>query len=494
VRFRLAILLAVAALASGRQAGTAGAQTEGSAATVGIPVRVSSVSPFAEGCEGFPPSGRVYRNSVVEPSLAVDPVNPLHLVAAWQQDRWASAGANGQVSSVSWDGGASWAVSLAPFSRCQGGSRATGTDFDRISDPWVSIAPNGDVYQMTIAYDDPKATDSLNAMLVSKSTDGGITWNAPSTLIVDSTANFFNDKNSITADPEMPGYVYAVWQRELVHEETDESGDVEVAMFTRSTDGGQTWETPRAIVEAPGQSATGNIVVVLPSGDLVDVFALNAQLGSKTSSDLKAIRSADKGLSWSEPVEISPMNTVDLVDPLTTFTIRPTPDNIAGVAVDSGSGVVYTAWTSGRFSDGKTSDIAISSSSDGGVTWTPPTKVNDTPNGKLAFVPTVAVLGNGSVGVSYYDLRNNRPESTGIQTNHVLAFCSSSCSTSENWKNISVTGPFNLERAPYARGFFVGDYMGLAGSAKAFDLLYVTPTPSGDPAPTAAFFATVMPP
>jgi hypothetical protein len=395
---------------------------------------------------------------------------------------------------VSWDGGATWTQSLAQFDRCQGGTAPSGTDFDRISDPWVTIAPNGDVFQMTIAYDDPKVPGGRNAMLVSKSSDGGITWNVPSTLILDSTADFFNDKNSITADPLKPGYVYAVWQRELVHEETDTSGDVEVAMFTRTTDGGETWEDARPIVAPHGQSATGNIVVVLPSGDLVDVFALNTQPGLKTNSDLMAVRSADKGLTWSDPVEISPMNTVDLIDPLTTFTIRPTPDNIAGVAVDPHSGVVYAAWTSGQFSGGATSDIALSSSSDGGVTWSAPTRVNDTPNGKLAFVPTVAVLGNGTVGVSYYDLRENTPESTGIQTNQRFAFCSVSCFDSENWNNVSVAGPFDLERAPYAHGFFVGDYMGLAGGDDNFNLLYVTSTHSGDPAPTAAYFTTVTPP
>ena len=53
------------------------------------PVLLASDSPFAGGCYGAQ-SGANYRNSVVEPSLAADPGNPAHLVAAWQQDRWSN--------------------------------------------------------------------------------------------------------------------------------------------------------------------------------------------------------------------------------------------------------------------------------------------------------------------------------------------------------------------------------------------------------------------
>jgi hypothetical protein len=50
-------------------------------------------------------------------------------------------------------------------------------------------------------------------------------------------------------------------------------------------------------------------------------------------------------------------------------------------------------------------------SGDGGQTWSTPIKVNQTPVlGNLnhqAFTPSVHVLPDGTVGVSYYDFRNN---------------------------------------------------------------------------------------
>src|SRR5258708_37349870 len=36
-----------------------------------------------------------YRNSEVEPSLAVNPVKAANLIGAWQQDRWSDGGAHG---------------------------------------------------------------------------------------------------------------------------------------------------------------------------------------------------------------------------------------------------------------------------------------------------------------------------------------------------------------------------------------------------------------
>ena len=87
---------------------------------------------------------------------------------------------------------------------------ANGGDFDRASDPWVTFAPNGDAYQISLSV----SADTLtSAILVSRSSDGGDTWSEPVTLIRETSASNFNDKESITADPTNSNYVYAVWDR-----------------------------------------------------------------------------------------------------------------------------------------------------------------------------------------------------------------------------------------------------------------------------------------
>lgn len=455
-------------------------------------VRVSGPSLLGPGCEGSTPNSRIYRNSVVEPHLAIDPRDPCHFVGAWQQDRWsAGGGASGQVSAVSWDGGQTWTRNAAGFTRCQGGTAALGTDFERCTDPWVTIAPDGTVYQMTVAFSAPRLPGSENAMLVSRSTDGGTTWEPPVTLIREYTAEAYNDKNSITADPNDPNYVYAIWHRELPREETKETPFVAPAMLARTTDGGRTWEQARAIYAPAGMAATAHSIVVLPSGELVDVFTLNRVVDGETIYELGVLRSEDKGATWGAPVMIGRMGTVDLVDPYSTFTLRPTPDNIASIAVDRRTGQLFITWTTGQFSDGRRSEIALVRSTDGGLSWSAPVRINLTPGNAHAFVPTIAVLDDGTVGVSYFDLRNNTAAQLGILADHWLAYCAGDVLDPAAWREKHIAGPFDMQRAPYAFGFFIGDYMGLAGAGNSFHLLYTTTTPAYETEITAAYFASV---
>ncbi len=69
-------------------------------------VRISAPSTFATGCTGTAGAGTNYVNAEVEPHVAINPINPANLIAAWQQDRWSNGGASGNAGAVSFDGGA----------------------------------------------------------------------------------------------------------------------------------------------------------------------------------------------------------------------------------------------------------------------------------------------------------------------------------------------------------------------------------------------------
>lgn len=57
-------------------------------------------------------------------------------------------GARGNVAAISFDAGATWTnVAVLGITLCPGG------EFERASDPWVSFAPNGDVYFMSLVTD-----------------------------------------------------------------------------------------------------------------------------------------------------------------------------------------------------------------------------------------------------------------------------------------------------------------------------------------------------
>jgi len=134
----------------------------------------------------------------VEPWLAVSPTNPNDVAAFWQQDRWSDGGAHGLVAAVSHNGGVSWAYSWPHLSRCAGGTAANGGDYGRSSDPWVSWAPNGDLWSISISVD---RTTTRNAVLVSRMRHGESSWSEPTTVRFDSSektgvplGNNFNDK------------------------------------------------------------------------------------------------------------------------------------------------------------------------------------------------------------------------------------------------------------------------------------------------------------
>ena len=121
-------------------------------------------------------------------------------------------------------------------------------------------------------------------------------------------------------------------------------------------------------------------------------------------------------------------------------------------------------------------------SSDGGLTWSTPIQVNQTPNtvppiDRQAWNPTVAVAADGTVAVSYYDFRNNTA-APGALTDYWLAMAPAPATNPSTWSEVRLTDTsFNLEQAPTAiqRGFFLGDYEGLAAAGNDFVAVWGMP-------------------
>jgi len=63
-------------------------------------------------------------------------------------------------------------------------------------------------------------------------------------------------------------------------------------------------------------------------------------------------------------------------------------------------------WQDSRFSGGAREGIAFTRSIDGGTTWSAPVQVNGVP-AVQALLPAVAVRPDGTIGVLYYDMRND---------------------------------------------------------------------------------------
>jgi hypothetical protein len=468
--------------------------------TEGPLVQVSGASPIPAACIGDNNASSTSVNNYnteVEPFVMVDPSNPNVLIGTWQQDRWNDGGSRGIVTARSTNGGASWTINAnTKSSVCTGGTAANGGDYERASDPWVAISPNGTAYLMTLSVtQEPGGFGSHpNAMLVMRSTNGGASWGNPTTLIRDENQNVLNDKNSMTADPNDSNFAYAVWDRlasptsgnnnqNAFENSIDFSGDV---WFSRTTNGGASWEPARKIYKN-GQIAQtiGNVIVVEPTtggfnGELVDIF--NQIRFRKNSSDsrglfISAIRSTDHGATWTQKeVTIAPFPRGIVADPDDGRAHR-TGDINPEAAVDPNTGAIYVVWQDSSF--GPRSSIALSRSTDGGLTWSTPIKVNATPTNialgnQQAFTPMVSVRNDGTVAVSYYDFRNNTADGGATTpTDAWLVHChaaTESCTSSSSWdEEIRTTDTsFDSRQAPVARGFFLGDYEGLGTDGTSF--------------------------
>ena len=442
--------------------------------TTATAVRVTGPTPFSANCLAVPAGATAYANAEVEPHLALDPTNPNHLVAAWQQDRLSDGGARGLATSVSVDGGATWSTPQAPpFTQCAGGA------FARVSDPWVAVS-SSTVLQIGIAFNGAAlAVGARSAVLVSRSTDGGATWGPAITLVDDDGTRFFNDKESLTIDSTDPRYVYAVWDRL----DPSEHG---VTLLARSTDGGVSWSPAVPIYDpGAGRQTIGNVAVTTPDGAVHVFFTeLGPAAGNPavTEGSLAVIRSIDKGVTWSAPTRVAQLLAVGTrVPSQTSITVR-AGEVLGAFAASPADGTLYATWQDSRFTGGTHDAIVLSRSTDGGNTWSTPVRVSA--NAAVpAFTPTLAVLPGGLVGVTYYDFRQ-----AGTPTFQPTDFWLAVSRDGTAWRETRLAGNFDLLDAPNANGLFVGDYQGLTGDGSNFVASYAR-TNTGDTANRTDVFA-----
>jgi hypothetical protein len=492
---------------------TLGAAAQATPLDAGPPILASGTNPLA----ACPPdgSGINFPGSEVEPWIEVNPTAQSNIVGFYQQDRYSNGGAKGNVAAVSMDSGLSWTqVAVPNDTRCTGGT------FQRASDPWISFGPDGVLHAMSLVTDPDPPTGGFgaNGMTYNRSTNGGLTWEPAIRLVTDPAGRFLNDKNSMTADPNESDFVYAVWDRLQVPADELTPSDNPVGLgfkgpiyFTRTTNGGDSWEPARKIYETGANKQTlGNQIVVEPAtkgGSLFDFFAditnASQRRGGIGPVKISYIRSDNRGVTWTKPTRINDMIPMSLIigrEGQTPIDVEPVPcpdpadtddcpiragDLIPEVAVDPNSGNLYAVWMDARFDGGlflvDHDNIAFTQSTDGGLTWSAPIKVNKTPTtepnyDQQAFTPSVHVDADGTVTVTYYDFRNNTPDPGALDTDYFAVSCESAsedCAVTASWEEERITPvSFDIRKAPFARGYFLGDYMGLDNAGPAFTAMF----------------------
>jgi hypothetical protein len=87
----------------------------------------------------------------------------------------------------------------------------------------------------------------------------------------------------------------------------------------------------------------------------------------------------------------------------------------------------------------------------------------------------VHVAANGTIGVTYFDLRNDTPGTGALETELILA----RSGDGTGWTEHRIGPTFDTKTAPVAGGYFLGDYHGLASADNVFVPVHVRAN-SGD--------------
>ena len=323
-----------------------------------------------------------------------------------------------------------------------------------------------------------------------RSTNGGQSWTE---LQPDGDAGG-GDKQWFTIDKTNgPGHGFQYQSWDVSTCSTSGSGQ-----FSRSTDGGITWMTPIGI---PNQAEFGTLDVDTKGnlfigglGDSNNVFycirSSNAQIGNQTPTF----------------DQVTPVNMGGV---LSGGGINPAGlDGQLFLAIDrSGTGtndniyMLASVQPSGR----TTTDVMFVRSTDGGLTFSAPHKVNDDPvnPSKWHWFGTFSVAPNGRLDAVWYDTRN-----AANNTDSQL-FYSWSTDAGVTWSpNVAVSDPF-IPSEGYPNQNKIGDYITIVsdntGGNVAYsatfnfnpnrgqheeDIYYVRVSPSGGSTPTPTPTAT----
>ena len=370
----------------------------------------------------------------VEPHVLA---NGSTLVAAFQLGRISPGGATDIGWATSTDGGTTWHHGFLP-----GLTTGEGTGpYDAASDPEVAYDPKHGVWM--IASLPLSNTSQTPAVVVSRSLDGGMTWQNPVSVDPSSPSS---DKNWIVCDSWAASPYYG-----NCYVEWDEFANSDEILMSTSTDGGLTWGTAAATADLAG--GIGGVPLVQPNGTVIVPILLD-------SGEMAAFTSSNGGASWTAPIVI---NTVQVHTDAGGIRSGPLP----AAAID-GAGTIWVVWEDCRFrASCATNDLVYSTSSDG-AHWSAVTRVpiDSTSSTADYFIPGVGIdpATSGStahVAIHYYYYP---------QTNCTVSTCQlfvgfiSSANGGSTWNQpVTLAGPMQLGWLPNSQnGLMVGDYIATA--------------------------------
>ncbi len=346
-------------------------------------------------------------NDQNEPSISIDPLDPLEIVIGGVDDRsipvlWYYATTNG---------GSTWHNESLPSAFFNDGSQ----EFSEATDPGVVFDQSGTLYFSNVFLYFKGSFTGANEEACYSSTNNGQSWQPPVYVGGDTGTQFTTsvaDRDYITVDRDSNspyfGRLYIVW----VTIQYPKSVIVE----SHSTDHGASWSLPVSVSSVPISQDTvlfqGPIPACGPMGELYVTF----EDRDSTSKQILVARSLNGGVSFAPQVAVSSYRELGQVIP-DNFNGHPTvkdsveTNSFPSIAVDRSNrhrGRIYVTWC-GRDADSN-AHVFLSASDDSGKSWIAAHVIdNDSSTVKTdKFLPWVAVdQSAGDVGVTFYDSRND---------------------------------------------------------------------------------------
>ncbi|MCI0415515.1 glycoside hydrolase [bacterium] len=369
-------------------------------------------------------------------SIAINRKDPLNLIIGANDYRLYNPvsnrydGSGGYFRST--DGGLTWTTGLLP-GLVQANTENPGP-YQTAGDPAIASGPNNIFWYSNIAFN---RTDDANSVAVSRSTDGGETWKT--TYVVQTSSiegeALFNDKPWIAAHPKKGKIAYVTW--------TEFRQASSTVVYSRTSDGGRTWSSPRAITDQILNQ--GSVAHVDGKGKLHVVWINYDNATARLSYVVKT-----SGASQFGPTRI--IASIDILPQNLSWGSFRTP-TLPSFALDGKElHVVWNEW------NGKDSDILYIRSPDLGKTWSSPVIIDDGPSDQ--FFPWVSAS-KGFVHVAYLN-------HYGVSGNSYHAYATASEDHGATWTvpvristKKSKPGRGNLFRHPECSQF-IGDYIGIA--------------------------------
>ena len=358
-------------------------------------------------------------NNPEEPSIYINPKNPALIMA----------GANINKVYISQDTGRTWTLSyLSSQSGVWG-------------DPCISTDTAGNFLFLHLA-NPPQNGHWIDRIVFQKYDVGQQQWTTDTYMGLNGSKA--QDKEWIAVDPNT-NYMYVTWT------EFDKYGskdplDSSRILFSRSTDGGQSWSNPVRLSKKAGNcidsdsTVEGAVPAIGPNGEIYVSWA--------GPEGLVFDRSLDSGNTWlANDIPIDPMPGGWDYDIPGISRCNGLPITKCDVSGGPHNGTIYINWTDQR--NGLSNvDVWLAKSTDGGNTWSTPVRVNDDTTQHNQFLTWMDIdQSTGYLYFVFYDRRNYTDEHTDVY----LAISKDGGATFENYK-ISQTPFF-----PDANIFF-GDY------------------------------------